>query len=651
MTLKKILICFITLILAAGASHAAESFENSLDNLPPVVDNMYDFPYFKVYKPKKGEIVFNESSKTVNSLNPTAFSNKAGGYLPGARGTNQLVVYTYGYSPRTGTNEFGAEAIVEGNTVTELSGADSFIPQNGLVISGHGAAKNWIVKNISVGTKVYLEPNTNILHVYTTSESYLFEASKKIDEAKAMVDYYKSKNVNYDFKVPNYYIREAMSYLKKAEHDTENIRRYSHLAIESANTALKSVVPYKHTEFKGVWVRPVETNEEAIEKAVKRIKAAGIDNIFIETYFHGRTIFPSKTMSNYGFVKQNEKFDGIDPLKLWVKYAHKNNIKVHVWFETFYVGIQRPETNPGNILAVKPHWANKTKRNYNINAPTPSISEHNGFFLDPANPEVQEFLQTLITEIVDNYKVDGINLDYIRYPQAVSFSDINAWGYTDYARNEFKTIYGKDPLDMLVSDPLWMKWCEFRREKVSNFVAKIGALGREKKVYVSAVIFPDRLAALNAKQQDWKTWSTRGYINGFTPLFLTCNAKTLNALITNVINAKSPETDLFAGLFVTFMGGSEEDLIREIHETRKMDVKGVILFDYAHLDNRYIQALATRVFSEKGTSVARTVKPSQESSVKLKRIEGSKSSAVKSSKKAPSDKKEKKRFFSRKKKK
>ena len=82
-----------------------------------------------------------------------------------------------------------------------------------------------------------------------------------------------------------------------------------------------------------------------------------------------------------------------------------------------------------------------------------------------------------------------------------------------------------------------------------------------------------------------------------------------------------------------------------------MDVKGVILFDYAHLDNRYILALATRVFSEKGTSVARTVKPSQESSVKLKRIEGSKSSAVKSSKKAPSDKKEKKRFFSRKKKK
>ncbi len=644
MTLKNIITCFIALILTAAPVLASENFANDLDNLPPVIDNMYDYPYYKEFKAKKGEIIFNESSKRVNSINPTAYSNRAGGYLPGARGANQLVIYTYGFAPRTGTNEFGAEAIVDGNVVSELSGADSFIPQNGLVISGHGTAKTWIMQNIKVGTKIYLEPNSNILHIYTTSDSYLFEAEKKIDEAKAMLDYYKARNANYDFKVPNYYIKEAMDYLKKAERDTENIRRYSHLAIESANAALKSVVPYKNTEFKGVWVRPVETNEEAIEASVKRIKSAGIDNVFIETYFHGRTIFPSKTMANYGFIKQYEKFEGIDPLKLWIKHAHKNNIKVHVWFETFYVGIQRPETNSGNILAVKPEWANKTKKNYAINAPTPSISEHNGFFIDPANPEVQEFLLALLTEIADNYKIDGINLDYIRYPNAVSTSDANAWGYTEYARNDFKNIYGKDPLEITVSDSLWMKWCEFRREKVSNFVAKAGALGREKNIYVTSVIFPDRLSALTTKQQDWKTWSTRGYIDGFTPLFLTSNAKTLNALVTNVINAKSANTDLFAGLFVTFMGGSEEDLIREIHETRKMDVKGVILFDFAHLDNRYVNALSSRVFSEKGAAIVKGGKPSDSNSVTLKRIEGSKTQTKKTQTKP-----EKKKLFGKKK--
>ena len=64
-----------------------------------------------------------------------------------------------------------------------------------------------------------------------------------------------------------------------------------------------------------MWLRPTETSEAAIAASVKKIKNSGIDNVFIETYFHGRTIFPSKTMQKYGFIEQNEKFNGIDPLK------------------------------------------------------------------------------------------------------------------------------------------------------------------------------------------------------------------------------------------------------------------------------------------------------------------------------------------------
>lgn len=637
MIIRKLLVLILGFSLTVGCAFAFDSFDNSYDTMTYLTS-----PVYTQYVPKKSEIIFNESSRVIDAINPTAKSNKVASHLPGARGANQLVIYTRDYNPRTGTNEFGSEAIVDGNTVIEMSGADSPIPHTGVVISGHGTAKNWINQNLKVGTKVYIDTVTKTVYTYTTSESYLFEASKKIDEAKSMVEYYKSSNATYDYRVPNYYIKEAQEYLKKAEKDTDNIKKLSHLAIESANTALKSVVPYKNNELKGVWVRPVETDENEIQKSVKRIKAAGIDNIFIETYYHGRTIFPSETMAKYGFVKQNEKFEGFDPLKVWVKYAHRYDIKVHVWFETFYVGIQRPETNPGNILATKPEWANKTKKNYKLTVPTPSASEHNGFFIDPANPEVQAFLLELLTEIISNYKVDGINLDYIRYPQSVAVSDMNSWGYTEFARNEFKAIYGKDPALITMADPLWIKWCEYRREKVTNFVAKVGALSREKHTYLTAVIFPDRLSALTTKQQDWKTWSTRGYVNGFTPLFLTCNAKTLNVLVTNVIKAIAPGTDLYAGLFVTFMGGSEEDLIREIHETRKMNVNGVILFDFAHLDNKYVNALATRVFNEKNDKNANMPKQT----VHLKQINGSNQSQVtnSNSEKTKGEKKKKRRF-------
>ncbi len=66
-------------------------------------------------------------------------------------------------------------------------------------------------------------------------------------------------------------------------------------------------------------------------------------------------------------------------------------MKVHIWFETFYVGNNNPKDNPQSILSVKPAWGNKTKRDYDSLTPVASASEHNGYFIDPANPEVQSF--------------------------------------------------------------------------------------------------------------------------------------------------------------------------------------------------------------------------------------------------------------------
>lgn len=551
------------------------------------------------YTLKRNEILFSQSKRVVDAVNPTAYSNKSGSFFPGARGANQLILYTNGYGERTHTNEFGTEAIIDGNIVTELSGADSFIPENGAVISGHGTAKTWINSNISVGTKIYYDETTGVITTFTTSDSLMFEARQKIDEAKNMIKYYSDKNTDYDMSSPEDYIKAAENYLKRAERNPEEVQKYSRLAIQSANSALKSVIPFKKSEFKGVWLRPTETTEAAICESVKKIKNSGIDNVFIETYFHGRTIFPSRTMEKYGFITQNEKFNGIDPLKIWIREAHKNGIKVHIWFETFYVGNQKPNSNPQNILAVKPEWGNKTRQYYESAAATPSVSEHNGYFIDPANPEVQNFLYELLQEIVTCYKPDGINLDYIRYPQAVSNSAISNWGYTEYARSDFYGQYGQDPVNLTTTDPLWQAWGNYRRQKVTDFVAKIGLLGRQNNIYVSAVIFPDAKAAYTSKLQSWQTWSVNNYVDGYTPLFLTCNSKTLNSMVTEVLQHKAANTDLFAGLFVTFMGGSEEDLIREIHETRKLDIGGVILFDFAHLDDKYINTIATRVFSPK----------------------------------------------------
>lgn len=595
MNLKRIVIIFLSLFFTIGQVNADEQTFSF-----PADDNEVSTPQINAFQPLnlgKNEVIFKQASTKVDVIDPS----NAASYFPGGRGANKLVIYTPNYGIHTGTNEFGTEAIVGDNTVTSLSGADSTIPSNGLVISGHGIAKNWINQNITVGSRVYVDVFNNKITVYTTSDSYTYEARAKIKEAKSMMDYYKNSIDDYNYNLPASHIQIAENYLKIAENENKNsiiLKQYTQEAIDEANMAIKTSVPYIKNETKGVWIRPTEKNADQIIATLDNLKANGFNSVFLETYFHGKTIFPSQTMNKYGFTVQNEIFEGFDPLDVWIKEAHKRDIKVHIWFQSFYVGNQSPDYNPSSILAVRPDWGNKTKKNANSPKATMSASEHNGYFLDPANPEVHEFLLDLLSEIIDRYKPDGINLDYIRYPNATAGNDMNAWGFTEYARNDFKNQYGKDPIELTTSDVQWYDWNQYRRNNVTNFVKQVGELGKEKNVYISAVVFPDRASALASKQQDWRTWSVNNYINGFTPLFLTYDSKMLASMMNDVMNVKSPQTDLYAGLFVTFMGGAPEDLIRQIYETRKMNANGVILFDYAHTTPVYTSTLMASAFKD-----------------------------------------------------
>lgn len=597
MKFKHVIALILGLLLTVSAAMAEEINSNAGMAFEPLMLN-------------SSEVVFKQVSTHVDTIDPVLSAS----YLPGGRGPNKLVIYTPSYGLHTGTNEYGTEAVVLGNTVISLSGADSTIPQGGLVISGHGVAKNWISKNITVGSKVYINNFNNTITVYITSDSYTYEAKSKIFEANSIIAYYKANVPNYNYNLPQNHIQNAENYLKIAEKETKNstiLKQYTQEAIDEANMAIKTSLPYIENELKGVWVRPTETTKEQIISTLENIKAGGFNNVFLETYFHGKTIFPSQTMNKYGFNVQNEKFEGLDPLKIWITEAHKRDIKVHTWFQSFYVGPLSPEYNPTSILAVRPDWGNKTKKSANIPKATKAVTEHNGYFLDPANPEVQEFLEELIKEIIVTYNPDGINLDYIRYPSTSNNSDVNAWGFTTFARNEFKEMYGVDPIDLTTSDVQWYDWNQYRRNNVTNFVQKIGKLGKQEKVYISAVIFPDVAAALASKQQDWRTWSKNGYINGFTPLFLTYDSKMLASMMNDVKKVMSPDTDLYAGLFVTFMGGASEDLIRQIYETRKLCANGIIIFDYAHTTPVYTTTLMASAFNsakEKKIQVAQKQK-------------------------------------------
>lgn len=561
---------------------------------------VYAQDVFSPYILAQNEVLFNQSMYKVDVVDPVASTNWKGLNYPGLRGSNQLVIYTPSYGMRTGTNEFGTEAIVAGDTVVSLSGANSLIPANGFVISGHGSAKKWINENIMVGSKISLNLKNKTITSSITSDTFLYSAKEKIKEVQNMMLYYSQTFYGYSPKKTEVNLNKAKEFINKAEKNGEDSQKYSSKAIEYANLAMSTVIPYNPNELKGIWIRPEYYTNSDIETVLDKLEEVGIDNIFIETYYHGKTIFPSSTMEKYGFIKQYEDFVGFDPLKVWTDEAHKRGMKVHIWFQTYYVGNKPPETNPDYILAKRPDWANTQKKNAFSNTISYSVSEHNGYFIDPANPEVQNFLYELLCEIIQKYRPDGINLDYIRYPQALNVNyanyDMSNWGYTPFARSEFKEMYGTDPMEIKPSDALWNYWRHYRCGKVTDFVKRVSNLCRTNQIYLTTVIFPNRLNAIDTKLQDWKNWSINDFVDGFTPLFLTCDDNTAISLIEEVLRNKSSSTKLYAGLFVTFMNGSNSDLIKQIHAVRKYDLNGMIIFDYAHLNENYIDALKESIF-------------------------------------------------------
>ena len=583
--LSKILLCFFMLLFLSKAAYAQAVV---LDNQPKIDSH---------------EVIYKEATRKINKINPTIANNASGAYYPGQRGANQLIIYTKEYGDRTGTNEFGSEAIVVNGIVTQLYGADSIIPPNGYVISGHGAAKNWINENITIGTRVFVDTKNMTLKTYITPYSFIFGAEEKIKEVLAIIHYYEINNPCYDRREAENYLKKAKANLKKAEKDNKDVQKYAAIASSMANKAIETALPYYPNEFKGVWIRPTEVNEEQIIATLERLQKSGINNVFLETYFHGKTIYPSEVLKKYGVTNQKEEFVGFDPLAIWIKEAHARNIKIHVWFESFYVGNKYNPKDTKNIMNIYPHWVNKTLANYDSKDPVPSVSEHNGYFIDPANPEVQQYLSEILNEIVYKYKPDGINLDYIRYPQSIQskfngYENTN-WGYTEYARADFQKIYNIDPIDIKKETTQWYQWSKYRQDKITKFVRETKNLTKANKIMLTAVIFPDRQRCLETKMQDWRSWSIYGYVDGLTPLILTCDKQTASLLINDIKKNSSHLTNVYPGLFVTFMGGATDDLLRQVHETRKLSMSGFILFDYAHFEDKYVDALTARAFNVK----------------------------------------------------
>ncbi|MFK3960769.1 glycoside hydrolase family 10 protein [Pseudalkalibacillus hwajinpoensis] len=414
-------------------------------------------------------------ASVLDDINPTDESNPDGAPFPGNRGAGQLLVYTPDFGASTGTNPYGYEITVTNSVVTKLGGGDSDIPGDGFVVSGHGEEADFL-KNAEIGMKVTYEAEGNI-ELIRDASTFIFKSEQALQEAKQSLSSAKENYVDASYNKAEESISKAEELLRKAdevkESNPQQALEYTKQATQLAYDGYYYSLPSEVGEQRAVWYRPEEQNLNDVITTLDRMERAGFNSLYLETTFWGYTIFPSKTMEEYGLPKQHPNFSGndygkygSDILKAFIEEGYKRGITVQSWTDGFMIG--HISLGLPSQFEKYPEWSAVQRNDGEGEVGTDSSSNY--YWLDIANQDVQKFMLRIYEEQQKNYNITGLNIDYMRYPHH-SFEE--SYSFSDANRSKFEEEYGTDPLELKATDDLWEDWENWLREKENQFVDQL----------------------------------------------------------------------------------------------------------------------------------------------------------------------------------
>lgn len=172
-------------------------------------------------------------------------------------------------------------------------------------------------------------------------------------------------------------------------------------------------------EVRAVWLATVESLDWPMVKAnspenIKRqqneltdildkLQRAGVNLVLMQSRVRASTIYQSDIEPwDKNLTGTPGKYPGYDPLQFAIEQCHARGMQIHSWVVTLPIG-------PWNSYAAK-----------RMREKHPELLRRIGKdgYIDPENTGTAAYIAAICAEIVRKYDVDGIHLDYIRYPDA-----------------------------------------------------------------------------------------------------------------------------------------------------------------------------------------------------------------------------------------
>ncbi len=306
-----------------------------------------------------------------------------------------------------------------------------------------------------------------------------------------------------------------------------------------------------------------EKQKKSLIEIFDDLKNKNLNTVYFQVRMNGTVLFKSSFESLSSYI--TGELDGqanYDPLQFAIEQAHKRGLEIHAWVNVNLV-YSTTESNilkdSNHLLRKKPEWIVEDIRD-----------GQKSFWMDPGIPEARNYVSDLITEMVENYDVDGVHLDYMRYP-GKNFNDDAT--YKLYGNNQSRD--------------------EFRRNNINSLVEEIGKKIKSVNQFIKLGAAPigvyKRLKGMNAWEsyydlyQDSYGWLKKGLVDYLTPqIYWAIEENPHFDILAKDWSANSSGRSVVLGI-----GAYKDNVKPEIDDmiklSRSIHTSGVAFFRYQHI--------------------------------------------------------------------
>ena len=358
-------------------------------------------------------------------------------------------------------------------------------------------------------------------------------------------------------------------------------------------------------EVRALWVtRSILTKPESIAAMVESAHRSGFNTLLVQVRGRGDAYYASRHEPRPRLLAAGGP--DFDPLALTIALARERNLRVHAWVNVNLVssGADLP-TASTHLVYRHPEWLMVPRAlAYELSRIDPRSPEYvgrlarwtrarasdiEGLYASPIHPGAADHVAEVVRDLVASYDLDGLHLDYIRYPGAEF--DFSRGALLEFRRSidtdmtpEERARFDTADFSALVgaTERFPGRWAEFRRSRLNALLMRVRTVAKTERpsLTLSAAVFPDADEALRIKLQDWRGWLDLGLLDVVCPMAYTPDAALFASQIAAVRQLPGAH-GVWVGIGAYRLSSAQT--VDKIRIARRLGADGVILFSYDSL--------------------------------------------------------------------